>query len=71
MCVLIWMGFFLFLNDSMELKISSPNCSIALFCFINSEFQNTTVSKAVLNAGLNVRRAQEILGLLLTVSRCA
>ena len=34
--------FLLFLNDSKALKISSSNCSIALFHFINSEFQNTS-----------------------------
>ena len=33
--------FLLFLNDSVVLKISSSNCSIALFRFINSDFQGT------------------------------
>ena len=32
--------FWLFLNDSMTLEKISSNYSIALFCFINSEFQN-------------------------------
>ena len=45
MCILIWL-FLLFLNNSMPLKISSSNWSIALFCFINSEFQNISYGYA-------------------------
>ena len=35
--------FLLFLNDSMALEISLSNYSIALFCFINSDFQNASM----------------------------
>ena len=49
MCIIIWL-FLLFLNDSMPLKISSSNCSIALFRFINAEFQNISYGYAFTGA---------------------